>query len=50
MQATALVETLEPVESLASAAKDGRVVRKRMSPLRRKIAQQLVMARTQRRS
>jgi 2-oxoglutarate dehydrogenase E2 component (dihydrolipoamide succinyltransferase) len=45
MEATTLVETLEPVESLASAAKDGRVVRKRMSPLRRKIAQQLVMAR-----
>jgi 2-oxoglutarate dehydrogenase E2 component (dihydrolipoamide succinyltransferase) len=44
MQATPLVETLEPVESLASPAKDGRVVRKRMSPLRRKIAQQLVMA------
>jgi 2-oxoglutarate dehydrogenase E2 component (dihydrolipoamide succinyltransferase) len=44
MQATALVETLEPVESLRSPAKDGRVVRKRMSPLRRKIAQQLVMA------
>jgi 2-oxoglutarate dehydrogenase E2 component (dihydrolipoamide succinyltransferase) len=45
MEATSLVETHEPVESLASAAKDGRVVRKRMSPLRRKIAQQLVMAR-----
>ncbi len=45
MEATMVVETLEPVESLASAAKDGRVVRKRMSPLRRKIAQQLVMAR-----
>jgi 2-oxoglutarate dehydrogenase E2 component (dihydrolipoamide succinyltransferase) len=44
MQATTLVETLEPVESLASPAKDGRVVRKRLSPLRRKIAQQLVMA------
>ena len=44
MQATALVETLEPVESLASPAKDGRVIRKRMSPLRRKIAQQLVLA------
>jgi 2-oxoglutarate dehydrogenase E2 component (dihydrolipoamide succinyltransferase) len=37
-------EALEPVESLASAAQDGRVARKRMSPLRRKIAQQLVMA------
>jgi len=34
----------EPVESLAPAAQDGRVVRKKMSPLRRKIAQQLVMA------
>jgi 2-oxoglutarate dehydrogenase E2 component (dihydrolipoamide succinyltransferase) len=44
MQATNFVETLQPVESLASPAKDGRVVRKRMSPLRRKIAQQLVMA------
>ena len=44
MQATALVGTLEPVESLASPAKDGRVIRKRMSPLRRKIAQQLVLA------
>jgi 2-oxoglutarate dehydrogenase E2 component (dihydrolipoamide succinyltransferase) len=40
----AAVETVEPVESLASPATDGRVVRKRMSPLRRKIAQQLVMA------
>jgi 2-oxoglutarate dehydrogenase E2 component (dihydrolipoamide succinyltransferase) len=44
VQATPVVETVEPVESLASPAKDGRVVRKRMSPLRRKIAQQLVMA------
>jgi 2-oxoglutarate dehydrogenase E2 component (dihydrolipoamide succinyltransferase) len=44
MQATTLGETMEAVESLASPAKDGRVVRKRMSPLRRKIAQQLVMA------
>ncbi len=43
-QASAPVETLEPVETLAPAAQDGRVVRKRMSPLRRKIAQQLVMA------
>jgi 2-oxoglutarate dehydrogenase E2 component (dihydrolipoamide succinyltransferase) len=34
----------EPVASLALAAKDGRIVRKKMSPLRRKIAQQLVMA------
>lgn len=31
-------------KSLAPAATDGRVTRKRMSPLRRKIAQQLVMA------
>ncbi|HKR54608.1 MAG TPA: 2-oxoglutarate dehydrogenase complex dihydrolipoyllysine-residue succinyltransferase [Chthoniobacterales bacterium] len=44
MQATAQVETLEPGDSLTSPAKDSRVVRKRMSPLRRKIAQQLVMA------
>ena len=33
-----------PVQSLGPVAKDGRVVRKKMSPLRRKIAQQLVMA------
>jgi 2-oxoglutarate dehydrogenase E2 component (dihydrolipoamide succinyltransferase) len=32
------------VDALAPAAQDGRVVRKKMSPLRRKIAQQLVMA------
>jgi 2-oxoglutarate dehydrogenase E2 component (dihydrolipoamide succinyltransferase) len=32
------------VQSLGAAATDGRVVRKKMSPLRRKIAQQLVMA------
>jgi 2-oxoglutarate dehydrogenase E2 component (dihydrolipoamide succinyltransferase) len=44
VEATAVIETVEPVESLASPATDGRVVRKRMSPLRRKIAQQLVMA------
>src|SRR5438067_2066823 len=37
-------EMAGPVESLAPAAKGGRVVRKKMSPLRRKIAQQLVMA------
>lgn len=37
-------ETIEPIESLAPPTQDGRVVRKRMSPLRRKIAQQLVMA------
>ena len=42
MQASAVVESLEAVE--AAAAQDGRVTRKRMSPLRRKIAQQLVMA------
>src|SRR5438105_3173084 len=41
MQASAPVET---VESIEPSAQDGRVVRKRMSPLRRKIAQQLVMA------
>jgi len=41
---SAATETDGPVESLAPAAKDGRVVRKKMSPLRRKIAQQLVMA------
>jgi 2-oxoglutarate dehydrogenase E2 component (dihydrolipoamide succinyltransferase) len=40
----AATEIAGPVESLAPAAKDGRVVRKKMSPLRRKIAQQLVMA------
>ncbi|PYK69671.1 MAG: dihydrolipoyllysine succinyltransferase [Verrucomicrobia bacterium] len=44
MQVNAQAETLEPVETLAPAAQDGRVARKRMSPLRRKIAQQLVMA------
>src|SRR5438309_870176 len=43
-ESSAATETAEPVESLAPAAKDGRVVRKRMSPLRRKIAQQMVMA------
>lgn len=38
-------ETQEPIESLAAQPSEGgRVVRKRMSPLRRKIAQQLVMA------
>lgn len=37
-------EVAGPADSLAPAAKDGRVVRKKMSPLRRKIAQQLVMA------
>ena len=41
MQASALIETVEPIEP---STQDGRVVRKRMSPLRRKIAQQLVMA------
>ena len=44
MQVSAPAETLKPVETLAPAAPDGRVARKRMSPLRRKIAQQLVMA------
>jgi 2-oxoglutarate dehydrogenase E2 component (dihydrolipoamide succinyltransferase) len=43
-ESSAATETAEPVESLAPVAKDGRLVRKRMSPLRRKIAQQLVMA------
>ena len=43
-ESNAATETAGPVESLAPAAKDGRVVRKKMSPLRRKIAQQLVMA------
>jgi 2-oxoglutarate dehydrogenase E2 component (dihydrolipoamide succinyltransferase) len=43
-QASGMVETLESVEALSPAAGDGRVARKRMSPLRRKIAQQLVMA------
>jgi len=43
-ESNAATETVGPVESLAPAAKDGRVVRKKMSPLRRKIAQQLVMA------
>jgi 2-oxoglutarate dehydrogenase E2 component (dihydrolipoamide succinyltransferase) len=37
-------EAAEVQESLAPVASDGRVTRKRMSPLRRKIAQQLVMA------
>jgi 2-oxoglutarate dehydrogenase E2 component (dihydrolipoamide succinyltransferase) len=37
-------EVAGAVDSLAPAEKDGRVVRKKMSPLRRKIAQQLVMA------
>ena len=40
----AATEVAGPVDSLAPAATDGRVVRKKMSPLRRKIAQQLVMA------
>jgi 2-oxoglutarate dehydrogenase E2 component (dihydrolipoamide succinyltransferase) len=43
-ESNAPTEMTEPVESLAPAAQDGRVVRKKMSPLRRKIAQQLVMA------
>ena len=42
--ASGMAEIPDSVETLAPAAEDGRVVRKRMSPLRRKIAQQLVMA------
>jgi 2-oxoglutarate dehydrogenase E2 component (dihydrolipoamide succinyltransferase) len=42
--ADASTEGAGPVDPLAPAEKDGRVVRKKMSPLRRKIAQQLVMA------
>jgi 2-oxoglutarate dehydrogenase E2 component (dihydrolipoamide succinyltransferase) len=37
-------QVVEVEESLAPGSGDGRVTRKRMSPLRRKIAQQLVMA------
>ncbi len=43
-QESAVVETVEPIQPLAPSTQDGRVTRKRMSPLRRKIAQQLVMA------
>jgi 2-oxoglutarate dehydrogenase E2 component (dihydrolipoamide succinyltransferase) len=43
-EASPATEVAGPVDSLAPAAQDGRVVRKKMSPLRRKIAQQLVMA------
>ena len=43
-EARPATEVAGPVDSLAPAAQDGRVVRKKMSPLRRKIAQQLVMA------
>ena len=43
-EASTATEVAGLVDSLAPAAKDGRVVRKKMSPLRRKIAQQLVMA------
>ena len=43
-EASTMVEMTEPIETPAPAAADGRVARKRMSPLRRKIAQQLVMA------
>jgi 2-oxoglutarate dehydrogenase E2 component (dihydrolipoamide succinyltransferase) len=43
-EASPATEVAGPVGSLAPAAQDGRVVRKKMSPLRRKIAQQLVMA------
>jgi 2-oxoglutarate dehydrogenase E2 component (dihydrolipoamide succinyltransferase) len=44
MPPNAPVEAVETVEPMEPSAQDGRVVRKRMSPLRRKIAQQLVMA------
>src|SRR6476659_3171768 len=43
-EARTATDVAGPVDSLAPAAQDGRVVRKKMSPLRRKIAQQLVMA------
>lgn len=43
-EASMPAELAGPVDSLAPPVKDGRVVRKKMSPLRRKIAQQLVMA------
>ena len=43
-EARSATDVAGPVDSLAPAAQDGRVVRKKMSPLRRKIAQQLVMA------
>ena len=43
-EARTATDVAVPVDSLAPAAQDGRVVRKKMSPLRRKIAQQLVMA------
>src|SRR4029077_4979134 len=43
-EARTATEVAGPVDSLAPAAQDGRVIRKKMSPLRRKIAQQLVMA------
>jgi 2-oxoglutarate dehydrogenase E2 component (dihydrolipoamide succinyltransferase) len=43
-ESSATTETGRSVESLMPDSQDGRVIRKRMSPLRRKIAQQLVMA------
>jgi 2-oxoglutarate dehydrogenase E2 component (dihydrolipoamide succinyltransferase) len=43
-EASPATEVAGSVDALAPAAQDGRVVRKKMSPLRRKIAQQLVMA------
>ena len=43
-EANPATEVAGSVDALAPAAQDGRVVRKKMSPLRRKIAQQLVMA------
>src|SRR5256885_16425161 len=43
-EARTATEVAGPAGALAPAAQDGRVVRKKMSPLRRKIAQQLVMA------
>lgn len=43
-QESAVVETVEPIQPLAPPTQDGRVTRRRMSPLRRKVAQQLVMA------
>jgi 2-oxoglutarate dehydrogenase E2 component (dihydrolipoamide succinyltransferase) len=43
-ETTEVQERAEGQESLVPASSDGRVTRKRMSPLRRKIAQQLVMA------
>src|SRR5213078_495114 len=44
IESGATTETARSVESLVQDSQDGRVTRKRMSPLRRKIAQQMVMA------